>query len=224
MALSRRLIFSILFVALLLLFGLFYWPFVFEQIVTPFALSAWLFLRIFVLSIDQNCYWAAIILAVVVFLFRLPFAPPAARPPGDFLNANDTVRTIDYWRSRFTLTNPNASDETTLKRDLIHLLASMYASKGRATPSFTFYEALQRGELPLPDPIHTFLFPAEPKETKRSIERIIRSVWEAPRKYLRRWTGQETKEYHRMIDEVLSFMETSLEMENRDGKPKQNKH
>jgi hypothetical protein len=223
MALSRRLVLPILLVALLLLFGMFYWPFVMEQIITPFALSAWLFLRIFVLSIDQNCYWSAIILVVVVFLFRLPFVPSAARPPGDFLNANDTVRTIEYWRSRFSLTNPNASDETALKRDLIHLLASMYASKGGATPSFTFYEALQRRELPLPDTIHTLLFPEEPKEAKGSLRRLIRSVRGTSLKYLRRWTGQERQAYHRMIDEVLSFMETSMEMENDHGTPTKNK-
>lgn len=224
MALSRRLVLPILVVALLLLFGMFYWPFVMDQIITPFALSAWLFLRIFVLSIDQNCYWSAIILVVVVFLFRLPFAPPAARPPGEFLNANDTVRTIEYWRSRFTLTNPNASDEKALKRDLIHLLASMYASEGGAAPNFTFYEALQRGELPLPDPIHTFLFHDEPVEAGRSLGKLMRSARRTSRKYLRRWTGQERQEYHCMIDEVLRFMETSLEIENNHGKRTQNKH
>ena len=41
---------------------------------------------------------------------------------------------------------------------------------------------------------------------------------------MRRWTGQETAEHYRMIDEVLSFMETSMEMKNDDGKFTQNKH
>lgn len=221
---SRPMILSILFVMLVLLFGMFFWPFVLNEIITPVALTAWLFLRIFILSIDQNCYWGAIILVVAVFLFRLHFDAPTTNPPREFLDANDTVRTIEYWHSKFTLTNPSAYDDRDLKRELIHLVASLYASKQRSSPSFIFYDALQRGEIPLPDHVHSFLFPKEPQESTRSFKELIRSVQETPRKWIRRWTGQETKEYHRMIDEILSFMETSLEMENGDGKFKQNKH
>jgi hypothetical protein len=215
---------SILLIVLVLLFGLFFWPFVLDEIITPIALTAWLFLRIFVLSIDQNCYWGAIIFIAAVFLFRLLFDGPTPDPPGDFLNANDTLRTIEYWRSRFTLANPGAYDDKALKRELIHLVASLYASKQRSSPSFRFYDALQWGEIPLPDHIYTFLFPEEPQETGWAFEKLMQSVRETPRKWIRRWTGQETREYHRMIDEILSFMEASLEVENDDGKSAQNKH
>ena len=224
MKFSRRTIVSILFVVLVLLFGIFFWPFVLNEIITPMALTVWLFLRIFVLSINQNCYWGVIIFALAVLLFRRLFDVPSTNPPGELRDVNDTVRTIEYWHSMFTLTNPNAYDDKSLKRELIHLVASLYASKQRSSPSFTFYDALQRGEIPLPDHIHTFLFPNEPKESTRSFKELMRSVREAPRKWIRRWTGQETKEYHRMIDEILSFMETSLEIENGDGKFTQNKH
>ena len=71
---------------------------------------------------------------------------------------------------------------------------------------------------PCPEHIHTFLFPDEPEKSKRSLEKLIQSIRTAPRKWIRRWTGQETAEHYRMIDEVLSFMETSLEMKNDDGK------
>lgn len=224
MKFSRRMIISILFIVLVLLFGIFFWPFVFNEIITPIALTAWLFLRIFVLSIDQNCYWGVIVFVVAVLLFRRLFDVPTTNPSGDTPDENDTVRTIEYWRSMFTLTKPSAYDERALKRELIHLVASLYASKQRSSPTFVFYDALQRGEIPLPDHVHTFLFPNEPKESTRPFKKFMRSVQETPRKWIRRWTGQETKEYHRMIDEILSFMETSLEMENGDGKFTQNKH
>jgi hypothetical protein len=221
---SRRMIVSILFVMLVLLFVMFFWPFVLHQIITPIALTAWLFLRIFVLSIDQHYYWGAIIFVVAVFLFRLHSDAPTTHPTGDSLNVNDTVRTIEYWRSRFILTNPTAYDEKDLRRELIHLVASLYASKQRSSPSFIIYDALERGEIPLPDHIHSFLFPDEPKDSTRSLKAFMRSVRETPRKWIRRWAGQQTKEYHRMIDEILSFMETSLEIEHDDGKFTQNKH
>lgn len=224
MNLSRRIILSILFVMLVLLFGMFFWPFVFNEIITPIALTAWLFLRISVLSVDQNCYWGVIIFVVAVFLFRLHSDAPATNPARDFPDENDTVRTIGYWRSRYALTNPNAYDDKALKRELIHLVASLYASKQRASPSFVFYDALERGEIPLPDHIHTFLFPGEPEEARRSFQELMRTVREKAQKWIRRQTGQETKEYHRMIDEILRFMETSLEIENGDGNFTQNKH
>ncbi|HLO16259.1 MAG TPA: hypothetical protein VK206_15605 [Anaerolineales bacterium] len=224
MKFSRRMIVSILLMVLVLLFGIFFWPFVLNQIITPIALTAWLFLRIFVLSINQNYYWGAIIFVIAVLLFRQLFDVPATNPPGHIPDVNDTVRTIEYWHSMFTLASPSPYDNPALKRELIHLVASLYASKERSSPSFIFYDALQRGEIPLPDHIHTFLFPNEQKESTRSFTRLMRSVREAPRKWIRCWTGQETKEYHRTIDEILSFMETSLEIENGDGKFTQNEH
>lgn len=228
MKLSRRTVVSILFVVLILLFGMFFWPFILNEIITPIALTAWLFLRIFVLSIDQKYYWGALVFVVAVFLFRLVFNALATISPRDFpdanVTANDTMKTIEYWRGLFALIDPNVYDEITLKRELMHLVASLYASKQRSSPNFIFYDALQRGEIPLPAHIYTFLFPAEAKESRRSIKHLMRSVRETPRKWIRRWTGQETAEYHRMIDEILSFMETSLEIENDDGKFTPNKH
>jgi hypothetical protein len=224
MKFSRRMIVSILLLALVLLFGMFFWPFIYNNIINPIALTAWLFLRIFVLSIDQRFYWGAIIFVISVFLLRLLFDDPTADPPRNFLDANDTLRTIEYWRSRFTLVNLRADDVIALKRELMHLVASLYASKQRSSPNFTFYEALQSGEIPLPDHIHTFLFPDEPEKSTRSLKKLMRSVRETPRKWIRRWTGQEIKEYYQMIDEVISFMEASLEIKHDNGKHTQNKH
>jgi hypothetical protein len=116
------------------------------------------------------------------------------------------------------LTKYDSRDQETLKRELIHLLLSLYASKQRTSTSFLLYEALQKGELPLPEHIRTFLFPDEPKESKWSFNKLMQSFRTAAQKWMQRWTGQEIADHYRMIDEVLSFMETSMEMKNDDGK------
>ena len=67
MKFSRRMVISILFIVIILLFGMFFWPFILNNIITPIALAVWLLLRIFVLSIDQKYYWGAIIFVVVSF-------------------------------------------------------------------------------------------------------------------------------------------------------------
>jgi hypothetical protein len=40
----------------------------------------------------------------------------------------------------------------------------------------------------------------------------LQSIEKTPRKWIRQWTGREKTEHYQMIDEVLSFMEASLEI------------
>jgi hypothetical protein len=216
MKFSRRVAISILFIITILLFGMSFWPFILKNIIEPISLVTWLLLRIFVLSIDQKYYWGAIIFVVVIFLFRLLPQDQTVVQPEDFLDSNASIKNIGYWRTLFTLTKYDSHDLETLKRELTHLLLSLYASKQRTSTSFILYDALQKGELPLPEHIHTFLFPDEPKKSGWSLNKFMQSVRKAPQKWMRRWTGQETAEYYRMIDETLSFMETSMEMKNDD--------
>jgi hypothetical protein len=218
MKFSRRAAISILFIITFLLFGMFFWPFIFKNIIEPTSLVTWLLLRIFVLSIDQKYYWGAIIFIVVIFLIRLLSQDQTVIQSEDYADSNATIKTIGYWRTLFTLTGYDSHDQETLKRELIHLLLSLYASKQRTSTSFVLYDALQKGEIPLPEHIHSFLFPEEPKKSKWSLNKFIQSVRTAAQKWMQRWTGQEIADHYRMIDEVLSFMETSMEMKNDDGK------
>jgi hypothetical protein len=218
MKISRRMVGIILFGSIILLVGLLFTPFILKNIIEPTSLAAWVLLRIFVLSIDQKYYWGAIILVVAIFLFRLLPQDQTVIQPEYFPDSNATIKTIEYWRILFTSTVDNTYDEETLKRELIHLLLSLYASKQRVSTNFSLYDALKRGELPLPKHIHAFLFPDDSKKSKRSLNKFIQSIRTTPRKWMRRWTGQDTVEHYRMIDETLSFIEKSMEMKNDDGK------
>lgn len=216
MNISRRILVTILFLPLAALAGLLFWPFIFDQIIHPSALAVWLLLRIFVLSVDQIYYWGAMILIALVFLLRLAPEHAGDAPARETLQANESLAAIDYWRSLFTLKDTTTREERTLKRELIHLVASLYASKQHSMPDFIFYEALERGEISLPDRMHAFLFPQEPKQARRSPKEWLHLARETTQRKMRHWTGQETAENYRMIDEVLRFVETSLEMENDD--------
>jgi hypothetical protein len=160
---------------------------------------------------------------VAIFLFRLLPQDQTAVQSENFIESNATIRTIEYWRILFNLTGGRIQDEETLKRELIHLLLSLYASKQRTSTNFKLYDSMQRGEVPLPEHIHTFLFPAEPEKSKRPLQKIMQSVRNAPHKWFQRWTGRETAECYRMIDEILCFMEKSMEIKNDDGKLTQNR-
>jgi hypothetical protein len=224
MKISRRIVGIILFGSIILLAGMLFSQFILKNIIEPTSLATWVLLRIFVLSIDQKYYWGAIILVVSIFLFRLLPQGQADIQQEYIPDSNATIKTIEYWRILFTLTADNIHDEETLKRELIHLLLSLYASKQHVSTNFILFEALKRGELPLPKHIHEFLFPDNLKKSKRSINDFIQSIRSAPRKWMRRRTGQETAERYRMIDETLSFIEKSMEMKNDDGKFTPNKY
>ncbi len=211
---SKRLIIAFLFAALLLLAGWLFWPFVFNDILKPIATVVWLLLRIFVLSIDQTVFWTAIIFAGLFFLYRLLSKSQIALPSEESLEWIETINSFEYWRSQFLLNNSNFGDDRFLKKELAHLLASLYTSKQHASTKFEIYDALEKGQIPLPEHIHTFLFPEKPQEPEQIIKKLLLSVRRTPRKWIRRWTGQETAERYRMVDEVLNFMETSLEIKN----------
>ena len=206
---------AIVFLLLISLFaGLFFWPFILNNILTPTSLVVWVLLRIFVLSFDQSYYWGAIIFISILFLtYRLLPPPQPIIQAEDFQNSNEIMRTIDYWRSLLILTDHDIHVGKTVQEELARLLLSLDPTNQRALPYYQLYSALQQGEIPIPDQIHTFLFLEKPQE-----EGLLQSIRGAPRKWLRRWTGREAVDHYRMIDETLCFLETSLEMKNDDGK------
>jgi len=215
---SQRLVIFSFFLFVALLVGILFWPFILSEIIQPISIVVWLLLRILVLSIDQKYYWGAIIFVAAFFIYR--FLPQQQTAPwfDDSQESNSTMKTIGYWRNLFTLTDQHLLEEKTLKRELVRLLIAFYATKQHTAANFRLYEALQQGELPLPKHIHAYLFPEEPQNTKYSLKKRIQSVANAPKKWIRRMTGQETARHNRMIDEVLGFMETELEIKNDNGK------
>jgi hypothetical protein len=220
---SRTLAVGAFSLAVILFVGLLFWPFVLAEIITPTSLAAWVLLRIFVLSVDQHAYWMAIIFITSIFLF-LRLLPPS-RPTlqaEEFQRLNETMRTLDYWRSLFYLVDQRVQNDEMLKKGLARLLLSQYATQQHMLADFRLYEALQRGEVPLPEEMRAFLFAQELQPAERSVLARVRqraqSIRNTPRRWIRRWTGQESAERYHMVDQILCLMETSLEMKNDDGK------
>ncbi|HET9912688.1 MAG TPA: hypothetical protein VFQ13_12405 [Anaerolineales bacterium] len=224
MNLSRRVVLSFLSAAVVLFAGLLFWPFILNNIIKPMALVVWLLLRIFVLSIDQEYVWYAFVFVAAIFLFRLIPQGQDTRQLDTYLEANTTLDNIERWRARFTYYNQNIWDEKALKRELLHLLTSLYASKQNTSVKFAIHTALQQGEIPLPDHIYTFLFPQEPQAWDASITAFLQSIRGKPRKWIRQWTGQEKAEHYQRITEVLDFMEATLEIKNDDRQYTQAEH
>ena len=222
MNLSRRVVLSLLVAAIVLFLGMLFWPFIVNNIVRPAALVVWLLLRILVLSIHQKYFWYAVIFAAFIVLFRL-FPREQSEIQSNVRPENGTMITIGYWRGLLTYSGHNVREDTTLQRELTHLLTSLYASKQSTANNWGLQDALQGGRIPLPRNIHTILFSQEPPRSGGPLKTFFQSLRETPRRWIRQWTGQEKTAYYQMIDEVLKFMETSLELNHDDRKLSQNK-
>jgi hypothetical protein len=224
MKFSRRVVVSILFAVIILLAGVLFWPFILNDFIKPMGLVAWLLLRLLVLSVDQKYFWIAVIFVVLVFLLRLLPTDQTIIQSEDLPNTNVTTRNIEYWHSLFMFIDQNGQDDKILKKELARLLHSFYATKQRTSADFRLYDALEQGEIPIPEQIHTFLFLEEQQETGGIFKKMAQSIRNAPRKWKRRWIGQEIADHYRMIDQILCFMETSLEMKNDNEEFNSNKH
>lgn len=220
---SKRFFLALLIATLVVFLGLLFWPFIINNIIQPTALVLWLLIRILVLSIHQKYFWYAVIFAAVLLLLRILRQTQSQLPSRAYIETNTTITNIGYWRGLLLYNGQDIREDKVLKRQLAQLLTALYALKHGAPNNFRMYDDLQEGKIPLPGNIHAFLFPPAPL-SGGLLQKYFQSIQKTTRRWIRRWTGQEKAEHQKMIDEVLNFLETSLEMNNDDRAPFQNKH
>ena len=219
MKISRRTVLIIGFIlGLFLLVGFSFPSFIQDNFVTPIALVLWLGWRI-LRSVDQQVYWIALIFAVVMYclirVYRWAYGVDTFEQTQS-LDLNAALEQIRYWRTSIRLTGFETDRSNILGHNLAKLLAAVYASKQLHVAPHEVYSALEQREMPLPEPVYAFLFPAQSSGAKRSIKQMLRNLRDIPRKQIRRWTGREKAEYYELLDQVLKFMESVMENEHDD--------
>ncbi len=219
MKISRRTVLTIAFIlGLFLVVGFSFPAFVQDNFITPLALVLLLCWRI-LQSVDQQVYWIALIFAVMMYalirLYRSILGSDTFEQTqsGDL---NAALEQIRHWRTSIRLTDFKIDRSNILAHNLATMLAALYASKQLHITQYEIYSALEQREMPLPEPVYTFLFPAQSSGAKRSIKQILRSLRDIPRQRIRRWTGREKAEYYQLLDQVLKFMEAVMENEHDD--------
>jgi hypothetical protein len=203
------LIFLLLGFALLLiyLFPLFF----LDNFVRPVALVFWLFWQV-LLSIDQRIYWSLLIFLASLYAFLHLILGRAYIRPAPPPDSNLTQESIDYWRTFIRLSTRDRASVKILKQNLVEMLVTMYTSRQPETPHWEVSEALQERQIPLPEPIYNFLFPSQPLRGRLSFREVLQTTRLAPMKWVRWWKGRDTAGYYRSIDEVLTFLESSMEI------------
>lgn len=218
---KRQYLLFALLAGFLLYLGLVFQQELLANIILPAATVVWLLLRIFVLSIDQQIYWWLLIFLVgLIALIRL-FRDPGAIEPDQLPDANPTLDRVRHWQTSILSNIYENGERNYLKADLRRLLTTMYSARRPGSAHFEIEAALEQRQISLPEPIYTYLCadqPVAPRQTfiKHPVAAIKQTLRMAPQRWLRRWTGREAAEYYEAIDEVLTLMETSLEMKYDD--------
>lgn len=219
MKISRRTILIVAFIlGLFLLVGFSFPSFIQDNLITPIALMLWLCWRI-LRSFDEQVYWIALIFAVVFYsLIRLYRSAQAVDTfeQTQSPDSNAVLERMSYWRTSILLTGFEIDQSNRLGRSLANMLADLYASKQLHVAPHEIYSALEQRQMPLPEPIYTFLFPAQSSGAKRSVKQILRNLRDTPRRQFRRWTGREKAEFYQLLDQVLEFMESVMENKHDD--------
>jgi hypothetical protein len=212
---TQRWLFALASLFTLLFLGLVFHDFVLEEILIPIATVLWILLRIFVFSINQEVFWwCLVLLAVVAALVRLFRGFMQHEPPPSPEALFHRGRTA-AWRSSILLNVRENPSRDSLRRELTWLTAAMYSSRREGGAKFQIRDALQERQIPLPPSVHEFLFPAA-RPAERGLLPAARS---RIRGWVRRRSGRDRADYLRSIDDVVTFMERSMEMTHEQHAP-----
>jgi hypothetical protein len=222
-----RYLLFVFFMGLLLLLGLVFPQFILANILLPAATAVWLLLRIFVLSLHQQVFWWGAILLAAIAAFRGLSLRSAVDAHGVASDSNPVPDRITSWRDSILLNLRAAVDEDSFKRDLMWLFTYLYSSRQQGKAKYQIRDDITEHRIPVPESIYTFLFFSPRPAAKRSFLRhpaerlrlMTESSAQAVQRWVRRRTGRETSDRARSIDDVLTFMETTLEMRHTDDAP-----
>jgi hypothetical protein len=221
MKISPRLSLLLLVLGLLLSLSILFRSFLFENVVRPIAILCMYLWRI-IQSVDQGVYWGILLFSAAfyasyqLFFRRLqrPAAPEGVRPSG----SNATLENVRYWRTMIQVTQDEIEQPNILKRELREMLASILAGQQPGTSTVEMYNALRLRKTPLPETIYAFLFPEESPVPARSFKQLLLTIWNAPLRWLGIWKDPKVASYHQSIEQVIAYMESSMEIKN-DSEP-----
>ena len=226
-----RLVLSVVIAAaLLVLLGGFFRRELLDYLIAPVAFTLWWLLRITVLAIDQEIYWAMLLLLIgLVAARRLVRWGMSGQDSVVIEPQRASNRTLDrvlFWERQLQAEIPGTSAPGNSRRELKWLLVSIIGSERRRMLPFQIDDALRQRAIPLPDSIYAFLYgdaapaprPGFAEDPIGFLVALAHSIRHAPARLLRRWSGREAADFRRSVEEILALMETTLEI-NHDAEP-----
>lgn len=211
---ARRFALGLFLLGLLLFLGLLFSSWIVPHLLLPAATAVWFFLRIFILSISQESVWWLLTLAVAIWsIYRLTRRPaPVATKKTVIQQAAES--SLRDWQEALSASTDEDRQRSLIQRKLLLLITSFYEAQQQDSNPVEIRLALEQRRLPLPDAAYQFLVQPEPAQPRRL---SWRGLSRRCRRWVRRLTGRSTAEFQRMIDELILFLDPTMEKKNEHG-------
>jgi hypothetical protein len=185
-----------------------------QGIVGPLAAVLWAAWRV-IISVDQSVYWGALIVLYSLVMIRLlPRAQSSPSNPGGH-HKHEPRTQVEHWRA--LIENATLGDEqrAALRDSLKTLLASTVSQHERSSAAEREHE-LTSNQIGLPPASHQYLFAAPSRDSGLLGSRAM-DPFSWIRRQLRRWTKTGRSSEYRTLDELLGWMESSMEIKDDKG-------
>lgn len=200
------------FLILLLLVGLFigFRSFLMSYIIEPIALLFWAVWRI-ISSVDQNLYWIVLIVICAILVIRMIPSEKEGSPSPSYLYTYKPPNRVEYWQTIIDESNLGKHKSEYLRNRIKELTMTVISQVEQ--PATTELDEIVAAGIPsLPLEARQYLFPSNGEDGISSIkdDQLNRTIG-IPR-WLRRWRSKYLHQNNAMLDEVLTWMETELEI------------
>ncbi len=202
---ASRLTLFIFILGLFLFLGLVFSGWVVPNIIRPAADTAWLFLRVFILSTDQVYYWVVLCFAVVILvIYRLSRVKRVFQPQNQAVS-NEIVENLKNWQDLLVSAKQANGSQAIAKDKILRLVVAHYLNKLPGTNQAEIVQDLEQRQLSLPGSVHDYLFSTRLPAANGSLLHIVNQY---VRRWYRRFAGTDGVEFDRMIDELVDFLKT----------------
>ena len=190
---------------MILFIGLAFSAWVVPHVVQPIAETVWLFLRVFILNIDQIYYWNMLSIVVVIWVtFRFVRKNSPIRREAVIVR-NEAINNLQNWQKALVSSKHEGSQRRIAREKILQLLISHYASRKQNPNQGEIKQDLELRRLSLPDSVYNFLFLSE---ERRPAGLSLSDFNHAFRRWYRRIRVKDEAVFNQMLDELIEFIKT----------------
>jgi len=182
--------------------------FLITNVIEPIAALFWAVWRI-VSSVNQTFYWMILIFICLILMMRfIPFGKSNSSHSA-YNYKHSSPNRVEYWRT-LMINAALDKDEAEYLRDNLNQLLTAIDQLERSHPG-NLDETVMPEQTSLPIAVQRFLFSAKGNHKMWSGDYRLRLLFITPGRF-RRWAIKFIQPDHALIEETLTWMETTMEI------------
>jgi hypothetical protein len=160
--------------------------------------------------VDQNIYWIILIVFCAILVFRLIPAGNSKSPSSAYNDTYKSLNRVEYWQTLISDAAFGKKESANLREDLQQLLIASIA-QAEQSDSTEPREFTAKDKVSLSPAAQRYLYPPSGKSGKLPENLQLNITFLVP-KWLRKRARMYLNQDNIVIDEILRWMETELEI------------